>query len=359
MSALKSIAFTAGLLIGCSAMMPTASAGGPVPRRRAVNNSQLASSERAASARAGSVRAKSERGRSQRAIGSSRAKGKSTIERAFLPRWKILPKVTRRRPGLLFVLVDGSGSMREEFAPGVRKADSVAEVTNNVLGSLVERFRSGSQVSDRLDVVALRYGDKRVTNAFEGSLAGGAEPIEISRLDTALVNTVDLQDEEGNTFTAKAWLAPGAPGGDTPMSQGFGEALQAVRSWKRRPVDTEHLVLGVHVSDGIFTDGDPTGKLAELQDVAKKQGGKLVMTNILLAKHGATARPVLFPTPADAEGFDEAGKLLFKLSSPVPEALARSLGKDVIRPGARMMAYNADPEGLEQVFVAGSSSAIE
>jgi len=355
-SPVKSLAITAALVVGCAAVADAA----PIARRRAINDSKAATSKRAQSRRV--TPSESQRVRSQRTrLAASRktAKGPRTIAKSFLPRWKILPKVTRKRPGLLFLLVDGSGSMNEEFAPGVKKSESVAEVANDVLGSLVERFRAGNEVSDRLDVVALRYGGDEVGNAFEGSLAGASGPIEISKLDSAQVDSVERQDDEGNTFTAKAWLTPGAPNGKTPMRKGFGEALGAVRNWGRRPVGNEYLILGVHVSDGKFTDADPSDQLGELQEVARQQGGKLVMTNILLAKNGSTEKPILFPTPEEAESFDEAGKLLFKLSSPVPESLARQLGKGVIRPGARMMAYNADPEGLEQVFVAGSSSAIE
>jgi hypothetical protein len=353
-SPVKSIAVAVGLLVGFSAAADAA----PIARRRAINDSKAASSKRAQSSRR-STPSDSQRARSQRArLVATRktAKGPRTIAKSFLPRWKILPRVTRKRPGLLFLLVDGSGSMKEEFAPGVKKSESVAEVANNVLGGLVERFRSGNEVSDRLDVVALRYGGDQVGNAFEGSLAGTAGPIEISKLDTAQVESFERQDDAGNTFSAKAWLTPGAPDGKTPMRKGFGGALDAVKNWGRRPVGNEYLILGVHVSDGKFTDADPTDQLAELQEVARQQGGKLVMTNILLAKNGSTEKPILFPTPEEAESFDEAGKLLFKLSSPVPESLARQKGT---RPGARMMAYNADPEGLEEVFVAGSSSAVE
>jgi Mg-chelatase subunit ChlD len=355
-SSATSFAVALALIVGSAAAADAA----PIARKRAINDSKAASSTRASSSRRvapSSSRSKSSRSNSTRLAASRRTpKGKRTVARSFLPRWKTLPKVTRRRPGLFFLLVDGSGSMKEDFAPGVKKSESVAEVANNVLGSLVERFRSGNTVSDRLDVVALRYGGDQVVNAFDGSLNGTSGPVEISKLDSAQVDTVEQQDDEGNTFTAKTWLKPGAPGGNTPMAKGFGEALGSIKSWGRRPQDSEFLILGVHVSDGIFTDADPSDQLSELQDAARKQGGKLVMTNILLAKNGSTAKQILFPTPEEAESFDDAGKLLFKLSSPVPESLARSLGT---RPGARMMAYNADPDGLEKVFVAGSSTAIE
>lgn len=357
MSPVKSVAVAAALVVGFT----TAADGAPIARKRAINDSKAATSKRAQSQRRVTP-SDSQRARSQRArlVASRRTtKRPRTVAKSFLPRWKTLPKVTRKRPGLFFLLVDGSGSMNEDFAPGVKKAESVAEVANDVLGSLVERFRSGNTVSDRLDVVALRYGGDEVVNAFDGSLAGSSGPVEISRLDSAQVDQIERQDDAGNSFTAKTWLKPGAPQGKTPMRKGFSEALGSIRNWGRRPVGNEFLILGVHVSDGIFTDADPSDQLAELQDVARQQGGKLVMTNILLAKNGSTEKPILFPTPEEAESFDEAGKLLFKLSSPVPESLARQLGRGVIRPGARMMAYNADPEGLEQVFVAGSSSAIE
>ncbi|HEY8144730.1 MAG TPA: hypothetical protein VIG06_18760, partial [Kofleriaceae bacterium] len=88
----------------------------------------------------------------------------------------------------------------------------------------------------------------------------------------------------------------------------------------------------------------------------KSRGGELLMTNIHLSSNGNPGDAVIFPNEADADGLDEQGKLLFRMSSPVPPALAEKLGT---KPGARMMAYNATLEQFAKVFEAGSSVAAQ
>ena len=115
-------------------------------------------------------------------------------------------------------------------------------------------------------------------------------------------------------------------------------------------------MLGVHVTDGAFTDADPSQELADLASEVKSRGGELLMTNIHLSSSGNPGDAVIFPNEADADGLDEQGKLLFRMSSPVPPALAEKLGT---KPGARMMAYNATLEQFAKVFEAGSSVAAQ
>ena len=125
--------------------------------------------------------------------------------------------------------------------------------------------------------------------------------------------------------------------------------------WKRRPAG-RHVVLGINVTDGMSTDGDPRGKLAKVADEVEANGGELLMTNIHLSSSGSAGRGVIFPDEADAAQLDDYGKLLFEMSSPVPPALAEQLGT---KPGARMMAYNATVEQFARVFEAGSTAAAQ
>jgi hypothetical protein len=110
----------------------------------------------------------------------------------------------------------------------------------------------------------------------------------------------------------------------------------------------------VHVSDGKSTDGNPQPELESLAQNVASTGGKLLVTNIHLSENGDATKPVLFPTPAEAATLDDHGKMLFEMSSEVPDDLRESLN---VQPGARMMVYNAGLNDLAKVFKAGSSAA--
>jgi hypothetical protein len=143
------------------------------------------------------------------------------------------------------------------------------------------------------------------------------------------------------------WVHPVADGG-TPMRKAFVEASDVLTGYEK------NLVLAVHVTDGVSTDGDPTHAVQSLVRKVTTAGGQLLLTNIHVSTNADPAKAMVFPTPEEAAHLDEHGQLLFALSSPVPASLAAQLGT---RPGARMFAYNAAPDQLAAVFRAGSSVA--
>jgi len=266
-----------------------------------------------------------------------------------------LPKLSSKDPGLLMVIADLSGSMNEGFAgqADIKKADALADVVNGVVGDFVDRMNVGGQIRPRLDVMLEGYGGSGTGSLFQGALAG-KEIVSISELADNPAAEIDVDDGEGNMIPRPVWINPAGSGG-TPMKAGFSRLRSTVAKWGRKPAG-KHLVLGVHVTDGAFTDADPSPELAELANEVKARGGELLMTNIHLSTSGSPGDAVIFPDEADADKLDEQGKLLFRMSSPVPPALAEKLGT---KPGARMMAYNATVEQFARVFEAGSSVAAQ
>ena len=266
-----------------------------------------------------------------------------------------LPKLSSKEPGLLMVIADLSSSMNEGFAgqADIKKADALADVVNGVVGDFVDRMNVGGQIRPRLDVMLEGYGNGSSSSLLQGPLAG-KDIVSIADLADNPAAEIDVDDGEGNMIPRPVWINPSGRG-DTPMKAGFARLRSTAARWGRKPAG-KHLVLGVHVTDGAWTDADPSQELADLASEVTSRGGELLMTNIHLSSGGNPGDAVIFPDEADADRLDDQGKLLFRMSSPVPKALAEKLGT---KPGARMMAYNATLEQFAKVFEAGSSVAAQ
>jgi hypothetical protein len=295
---------------------------------------------------------------SVRATGSAR--GRVSFEQVVPTIDGTLPRVSTGNPGFLLVLTDTSGSMSGSFADtAAKKSEALADVVNQTFDELVGRFRSGDRIKDTMDVAAYSYGST-VRAALGGTLAGKGV-IKLPELASGVSRVIDDVDDNGEPFSQPIWVEPAASG-NTAMTSGFTQARTALATWrKQRQPTREHLVLAVHVTDGQSTDGDPTQQIRTLANEVAAQNGKLLLTNIHLSSNGTTDAGVVFPTEAEAARFDEFGQRLFKQSSVVPETLRLKLnrmGRD-IKPGARMMAFNASVDDLAFLFEAGSSSAID
>jgi Mg-chelatase subunit ChlD len=257
-----------------------------------------------------------------------------------------LRTVSSKSPGTLIVLQDTSGSMFEEFIPGTQKAQAAANAINSTLADFVRASNQGGTIKDRWNVGVFHYGEDKVTNGLGGAL-GGAAINPISHVAQHPTDVLQIPDAEGQMVPSPLWVHAVA-GGGTPMRQAFEHAANTVTGHEK------NLVLGVHVTDGASTDGDPTAAVQQLAQKVAAGGGQLLLTNIHISKNADPTKAMVFPTPDEAANLDVHGKLLYALSSPVPSSLAEQLGT---RPGARMFAYNAAPEQLAAVFRAGSSVA--
>ena len=333
----------------------TSSRGAPLTLGSQAAGSKALGSKAAGSKALGSRAAGSRVVSSKTASRSIGSRGTSRFARLVPEIQGSLPKLSSKDPGLLMVIADLSGSMNEGFAgqADIRKADALADVVNGVVGDFVDRMNVGGQIRPRIDVMLEGYGGHGTSSLFQGALAG-KEIVSIAELADNPAAEIDVDDGEGNMIPRPVWINPTGQGG-TPMQAGFSRLRSTVAKWGRKPAG-KHLVLGVHVTDGAYTDGDPSQELADLAAEVKARGGELLMTNIHLSSNGSTGDAVIFPDEADADRLDDQGKLLFRMSSPVPAALAEKLGT---KPGARMMAYNATLEQFARVFEAGSSVAAQ
>ncbi len=255
-------------------------------------------------------------------------------------------EISRTNPTCFLFLVDQSSSMMEPFGrqPEKKKAEGVAEAINRLLQNLVLKCAKSGGVRDYFHVGLIGYGG-RVGPAFGGGLAGHTlvpvtglanSPLRVEQ------RTRQVDDGAGGlveqTFKFPVWFEPAATG-RTPMCQALGLAKQYLEDFlKQYPRCYPPLVL--NITDGMSTDGDPLVPAKALRGLASSDGEVLLFNAHVSVK---AAYPVEFPAAEDGLP-DTFAKLLFRMSSPLPQRLldaARAEGYPVT-PGARGFVFNAD-----------------
>jgi hypothetical protein len=80
-------------------------------------------------------------------------------------------EISRNNPSAFLFLIDMSGSMTDPYGSGKRKADGVADAINKLLTNLSIKCTKSEGVRDYYDVGVISYG-KRVEPALVGELTG-------------------------------------------------------------------------------------------------------------------------------------------------------------------------------------------
>jgi hypothetical protein len=252
-------------------------------------------------------------------------------------------EISAKNPSCFLFLIDQSGSMSGA------KAATVAALANRLLYTLVLRCAKGDGVRDFYHVGLLGYG-QRVAPLLSGPLAGrtlvpisavGANPLRVDtrvqRMDDGAGGLVD------HTVSFPVWLDPTDGAGPTPFCAALNLAWETLADFLvRYPACFPPVVF--NLTDGEATDGDPEPKAARLRDLASEDGPVLLF-NLLLAYNND--KPVEFPD-READLPDEYGRMLFRMSSPLPPLL-RATARDNGFPATeatRGLVYNADAPAL-------------
>ena len=255
-------------------------------------------------------------------------------------------EISRTNPSCFLFLVDQSGSMEDGWAgePGKQKADGLATIINRLLQNLVLKCAKSEGVRDYYHVGVIGYGAS-VGPAFGGALAGQElAPISaIANLPARIEERTRKMDDGAGGLVEQAirfpvWFDPVAKGG-TPMCAALARARTVLTGWlAEHPQGFPPIV--INITDGESTDGDPTAAAAALRDL-RTDDGDVILFNLHLSSQQAA--PVQFPS-GDAVLPDKWAKLLFGLSSPLPEFMARIAAQEgfAVGEGARGFAFNAD-----------------
>ena len=214
--------------------------------------------------------------------------------------------------------------MSDTMASGKSKAEFVSDALNRTIMDFVIRCRKADGVRDYFDVGFLGYGGNGVSNGFSGAL-GTTVLNPISAIEQNPVRVEDrkkkMDDGAGGILETSikfpVWFEPKASGG-TPMREALTRAAEELVAWcDAHPASYPPTVL--HVTDGESTDGDPEEIATHLTQI-RTNDGELLMFNIHVSSLGAD--PIRFPSSTSGLP-DNYAKLLFRMSSQLPEHLIR------------------------------------
>jgi hypothetical protein len=266
--------------------------------------------------------------------------------------------IQRSDPTALLFLLDQSRSMEDKMAGSERtKAQFVADVLNRTLANLIVRCRKSDGVRDYFDVGVLGYNGDSVTNGFHGVLSQStlqrislieANPLRIEERKRKVDDGAGGLVEQSTKFPV--WFEPKADGG-TPMRAAIMAAAEALAGWcDAHPKSYPPTVL--HITDGESTDGDPE-ELADTLRQFRTEDGNVLLLNLHVSSQAG--QPVQFPASENALA-DRYAKLLFRMSSQLPEHLVRVAQEKGIAASfeSRGFMFNAEAEQIVNFFDIGT-----
>jgi hypothetical protein len=268
-------------------------------------------------------------------------------------------------PGCLIFLLDQSGSMAEQFGPkqagrGRLKCDMVATILNSLLDEMIKtniipRSDGSVDVRPRADIAILGYEGNWIGSALAGPLADrnfvSLPELQRNPVDIVMYRRKDI-DDTGAVIEVEIpfpiWVRPKA-GGGTPMCAALRWARDLAEQWTITHLDS-YPPLVINVTDGAPTDGDPLELARELNQIRTNDGNTLLF-NVHLSEHDIA--PVMFPASKSDLPNDKYARMLFDLSSVIPDTsryLLQSLLGRFVPPSSRGLIFNGDAISLRYMF---------
>lgn len=233
--------------------------------------------------------------------------------------------IQRSDPTAFLFLVDQSSSMGDKMASSDKtKAQFVADALNRTLMNLVTRCTKADGVRDYFEIGILGYGAQGAVNGLAGGLAAQVlNPISAFEQNPLRVEERKRKIDDGaggiieQSVKFPVWFEPVANGA-TPMCSAIQHAAQILAEWcDTHPNSYPPTVL--HVTDGESTDGDPEALATTLRQFSTSDGNILFLNLHVSALAG---QPISFPS-GESSLPDAFAKLLFRMSSPLPDHLIK------------------------------------
>ena len=267
-------------------------------------------------------------------------------------------EISRANPTCFLFLLDQSKSMLLPLAGanGKTKAEGVADAVNHLLYTLVLRCVWGNSVLDRFHVAVLGYG-ARVGPALGGALSG-RDLVPVGEVARGPLR-VESRTQPGPDGSAQSVRFPiwfDAQGeGNTPMCAAFKHASLLLAGFLAAHPDCFPPVV-INITDGKPTDGNPAQEAARLRQLSSTDGNVLLFNLHLSEKSGGR---IEFPD-SEAELPDAYAKLLFRMSSELPEALhaAAREANFLVSPGTRGFVFNADLDSVIRALDIGTRVSL-
>lgn len=260
-------------------------------------------------------------------------------------------QISRTNPTAFLFVVDQSGSMSDRMSIGKSKAEFVSDALNRTLMNLIGRCTKSEGVRDYFEVGVIGYGGRGVDNGFSGALGSRVlNPVSAIEQHPTRVEDRKKKMDDGaggiveTSVKFPVWFEPRSDGG-TPMRAALTKAAEELAAWcDAHPESYPPTVL--HVTDGESGDGDPEEIAANLAQL-RTHDGPVVVMNIHVSALGSDT--IKFPN-SESGLPDSYAKLLFRMSSPLPQHLA-AFAKD--------KGYNVSPESRGYMFNAEAGEIVD
>ena len=293
-----------------------------------------------------------------------------------IPLNKILydAEINRKIPSAILIMIDQSASMG--FENQIYKGEDstfaqiVADMVNEMLNELIGRCTKSEGVRDYFDICVLGYGGKNNKTAnilWEGNLKG-KEWVNITELkkNAKYAKRTFAKKIRGKTKTTEMdvpyWFKAVAKY-NTPMGSAFDMAHQLISSWiKKGKHENSYPPVVINITDGAQTDYSDTGLIEAAQkvQVLNTRDGHVLVLNCHIATNGNS---VIFPTSENELPGDKYSKILYEMSSVMPQVFSKDISKlrndaDIFS-GYRGMAFNANMDVLFNLIDIGTSGSTQ
>lgn len=253
--------------------------------------------------------------------------------------------ITREYPSCLLFIIDQSASMAQPFAGTTMKKDqAVADIVNRLIDVIGLKCTNGTTIRHYFDIGIIKYSDQAVSQFLDEE----SKPYFRS-IGWIYENPINLDDVMGGTDPQ--WIIPESDG-LTAMHSAFSLAKNMLERWVNgHPKSYPPTVF--HISDGDFTDQDPSDLAEEIKTLQTEDGNVLIY-NIHISETNQIG--ILFADSTD-DLPDGYGIRLFKMSSVLPEKIREKIyavKRLDLSPEAKAFVYNGDPTLLAQCLDIGT-----
>lgn len=277
--------------------------------------------------------------------------------------------ITRLNPTAFILLVDQSWSMTERilFAGSeMTKAKAVSIVASSFIDELLHRTRREEGVRDYYGIAALGYSGDGVRSL----LSEAGEFTTPSRLVASGVRREKIWRERmlpsGRSVMAvndqRIWIEERAFG-STPMCATLREGALLAGEWCRQRRNTAgYPPTVINITDGEASDGnaDDVRAAAEAIRATGTSDGNTILMNIHLARSGDGSLPVLFPSSPDQLPGHRYARLLWDISSEMPECYNDMIGsmREGATPPFRAVAWGSLIDSVAAMMNIGSINTM-
>jgi len=268
-------------------------------------------------------------------------------------------QISRANPSCFLFLIDQSYSMIDPFGASeieTSKAKILADIINRLLDTIVDRCAKDEGIWRYFQVGVIGYG-ATVGPSFGGELAGQ----ELAWIDDIGDHPLCVEDRLRKVYDGagglvevtdkvRVWLNPVADDG-TPMCQALWQAHTILQDWVAQRTEAFPPVV-INITDGESTDGDPYPASEALRELGTEDGNLLLLNLHLSSRRGPELH---FPDSEDGLP-DEYARLLFRMSSPLPDDMRVMARKNYnVSDTARGFVFNADVKDVIQFLEIGTS----